>query len=281
MEPRRAGFRWPGSVVASRTMVLPAQVASLQLAGTTASAQLAQAALRGGSATAVARPLGEAGAECGGSLLCFSSAWPTQRLGTAVLEGRGVSRAARLRLVMTHRATRGSAALPWRRHTMVKPVIPSSTRLGVRGPSRESFKRHITTSLIVPSLPGSLALSRMLAWLLVLMVEVRSAVAVAAALLGSFSVMFVLTLICIRPSSMATAMASPTSLNADFLVIHLGPEDQPSESGTRPRASPHPTAQSLRRRPKVGTLRLLIMGLMTGDPTTVYGELAWASRASM
>jgi hypothetical protein len=111
--------------------------------------------------------------------------------------------------------------------------------------------------------------------------RVRSAVAAAAALLGSFLDVIILTLTWTRTSSVAAATASSSSLRANFLVIHRGPEDQPSESGTRPRASPLPTALSLRRRPKVGTLRLLTMGRMTGDSTTMYGELALSSGASM
>ncbi len=215
MEPWSTGHRWPGSVVT------PPRVTD-----TTTGTWRASVLLRRGTAAAAVRSERAAG-------WGFGSWWPpcspvssTQWLGTALLEGRRDSQAARLRLETMPRATRGSAALPWRQHTvhmMHGPALSSSTRLGVREPSRESSKRRITTSPIVPSLLGSLALSRWLGRSLVLRVEVRSAVADATALSGSFSDYFVVALTCIRPLRTATLMASPISMDADFLRFPLGP----------------------------------------------------------
>ncbi len=70
----------------------------------------------------------------GRSWLLCCSAWSRPRAQSTARGYRRESQAARLRLEVTPRATRGSAALPWRSVTTPAlrcPAHASSTRLGV------------------------------------------------------------------------------------------------------------------------------------------------------
>jgi hypothetical protein len=141
---------------------------------------------------------------------------------------------------MKHGVTRWAATPALRTVGVPTPATSYPAEVGVRVPNPGFFSGITITSLIVPSIPGALALSSLLTelWLGVLL---RSAALLGAALADSFIDDFTAALFILPAATRARPGASFTLLTALFIFPPQGRKDPSGVAGPYARTGLHPT----------------------------------------